>query len=59
MRLIQPYLRRMLLKIFNPFYSTKDPGKGMGIGMYLVYSIVKRHGGEINIESKVGGKNHN
>ncbi len=37
--------------IFEPFYSTKEKGKGTGLGLSLVYSIVKRSGGYIAVES--------
>lgn len=41
-------------KIFNPFFTTKPVGKGTGLGMILVYDIVKNlHKGEIFIESEV------
>ena len=39
-------------KIFEPFYSTKD--KGTGLGLALVFNIIKRHDGEISVESEEG-----
>ncbi|KAF7764186.1 hypothetical protein PCIT_b0112 [Pseudoalteromonas citrea] len=38
-------------RIFEPFYTTKPVGKGTGMGMAIVYSIVKEHRGDIYIES--------
>lgn len=42
-----------LNKIFDPFYTSKSPEKGMGLGLALVYKIVKKHDGQINVESSV------
>ena len=43
-----------LQKIFDPFYTTKEPGKGTGLGLSLSYDIVKRFKGDIHVESEVG-----
>ncbi|MCC2975037.1 response regulator [Massilia sp. IC2-476] len=44
----------VLDKVFDPFYTTKAPGKGTGLGMSMVYGFVKQSGGEIRIESSPG-----
>jgi signal transduction histidine kinase len=41
-------------KIFEPFYTTKPPGKGTGLGLHSVRSLIKQLGGEIQIQSAVG-----
>lgn len=41
-----------LQQIFNPFYTTKRPGEGTGLGLYIVYSEVEKLGGSISVFSK-------
>ena len=40
--------------IFEPFYTTKEPGKGTGLGLAMVFGFIQRSKGHINVESEQG-----
>jgi len=44
----------VLDKIFDPFFTTKKHGDGVGLGLSLSYGIIKKHNGEISVESAQG-----
>jgi signal transduction histidine kinase len=46
--------REDLSKVFDPFFSTKMEGKGLGLGLSVVYAIIDRHKGNISAESRPG-----
>ncbi len=41
-------------KIFEPFFTSKEAGKGTGLGLYVSFNIIKEHNGEIYFKSKEG-----
>ncbi|HXW24826.1 MAG TPA: ATP-binding protein [Xanthobacteraceae bacterium] len=43
-----------LQRIFDPFFTSKEPGKGTGLGLSVSHGIVNAHGGGIEVESEVG-----
>ena len=40
-------------RVFEPFYTTKDVGKGTGLGLSIAYDILKKHDGDIAVQSEV------
>jgi len=45
---------KMMKDIYKPFFTTKEVGKGTGLGLYVSHEIVKKHKGEIRVESREG-----
>jgi len=46
--------RETLSKIFTPFFTTKAPGQGMGLGLFISQDLAKDHGGRIEVQSEPG-----
>ena len=46
--------KKVLDKIFQPFFTTKPTGQGTGLGLSLSYDILKAHGGELKVETEEG-----
>ena len=46
--------KKVLDKIFQPFFTTKPSGQGTGLGLSMSYDIIKAHGGELKVETKEG-----
>jgi signal transduction histidine kinase len=44
----------ILPRIFEPFLTTKETGRGVGLGLAVSHSIIERHSGQIQVESELG-----
>jgi signal transduction histidine kinase len=41
-------------RIVEPFYTTKEPGRGTGLGLHMSHTVIARHGGRIEADSRPG-----
>lgn len=46
--------REDLANLYNPFFTTKPPGKGTGLGLFVTYSEIGKLGGSISVDSTQG-----
>jgi CheY-like chemotaxis protein/anti-sigma regulatory factor (Ser/Thr protein kinase) len=46
--------KEIILRVTDPFFTTKPVGRGTGLGLAMVYGTVKAHGGSLDIQSEVG-----
>jgi len=44
----------VLARIFEPYYTTKEQGRGTGLGLSVIHGIIKNHGGDISVSSQPG-----
>ena len=42
-------------RIFDPFYTTRDPGEGTGLGLSIAHTICRRHGGDLVLDQGESG----
>lgn len=45
-------------RIYDPFFTTKNTGKGTGLGLAVTYGIIQEHGGRIFVDSAPAGGTH-
>jgi len=46
--------KESIQNIFDPFYTSRDVGEGMGLGLSICHTIVKNHGGQLTVISEFG-----
>ena len=47
-----------LSRLFEPFFATKEVGKGTGLGLPIVHGLVKQHGGQVWADKRGGPRHH-
>lgn len=43
-----------IARVFEPFFTTRDVGQGLGLGLSISYAVIERHGGQLIVESDFG-----
>jgi two-component system sensor histidine kinase PhcS len=43
-----------LARVFEPFFTTREVGQGLGLGLSISYAVIERHGGLLFAESELG-----
>ena len=43
-----------LARVFEPFFTTREVGQGLGLGLSISYGVIERHGGTLSAESVLG-----
>ncbi|MEG1326760.1 MAG: ATP-binding protein, partial [Janthinobacterium sp.] len=43
-----------LARVFEPFFTTREVGQGLGLGLSISYGVIERHGGTLSAESELG-----
>ncbi|MNW15700.1 Sensor protein SrrB [compost metagenome] len=43
-----------LARVFEPFFTTREVGQGLGLGLSISYAVIERHGGVLYAESELG-----
>ncbi|PIE61972.1 MAG: hypothetical protein CSA29_00565 [Desulfobacterales bacterium] len=46
--------RKLIPQVFDPYFTTKEKGKGTGLGLAVAYGIIKEYNGDITVESQAG-----